>query len=200
MGSMRVLLCVLLVGCHTEEALTPQQARLAVPRCRAGEVAQCAAACKANGPNATCQRACDASDGEACLQLAARLERGVDMNDPERPPTPLGAVDDEQATDAYDRACRLGVKQGCRVAAARILNGQGRGKRPATAVTDLLKTGCNKLQDFDSCCMMAQLNFRLAQARSAIDAGIDFRSEGRRWATIADAYGGECPIPAGMAP
>ena len=58
---------------NSAHALTPQQARLAVPRCRAGEVAQCAAACKANGPNATCQRACDASDGEACLQLAARL-------------------------------------------------------------------------------------------------------------------------------
>ena len=40
----------------------------------------------------------------------------------------------------------------------------------------------------------------LAQARSAVDAGIDFRSEGRRWARIADAYGGECPVPAGMSP
>jgi len=199
-----VLVGLLVAGCHPEDSLTPQQlavrTRQATERCAGGDAEQCEVSCKGNGPNAACQRGCERGNGEACLQLAARLEKGLDVRDPESPPVSTGPADDDRATDAYERACRLEVKQACRVASARILNGQGRGQRPSSAVSDLLKHGCNKLQDPESCCMMAQLNFRLAQARSALDVGIDFRAEGRKWAKIAGAYGGECPLPPGVNP
>ena len=192
----------LIAGCH--EPLTPQQqaarTRADATRCQNGEAAACPDACKSGGPNFTCARACEGPaepDGEACEQLAARYEREVDVPDPDAPPRSIAPVDDERATEAHERACKLGLKQGCRQAAARILNGQG-GKRPPNAVTDLLKTGCDQLQDPDSCCAMAQLNFRLGQGRMSANVGIDFWEEGRRWAKRADHYGGSCPLPAGV--
>jgi hypothetical protein len=191
------------LGCGAEPA-TPQQlaarARDATARCRNNDRDACASACRDGGPNVTCARACESDDGESCEQLAARLEREVDVPDPEGPPRSIAPVDEELATEAHERACRLGFKQGCRQAAARILNGQGRGRRPPNAVTDLLKTGCDRLHDADSCCAMAQLNFRLAQGRMAAVAGIDFWGEGRQWARRADSYGGSCPLPPGVSP
>lgn len=195
-----VLLGGWVLGC--QESLPPHQlaarTRAAVPRCRDGEAAQCSLACKGNGPNATCRRACEAGDGASCVQLGARLERGAEVPDPEAPPGKI-PVDDDGATDAYARACKLKVPQGCRVAASRILNGQVDRKRDAGAAPGLLRAGCDQLQDPESCCMMAHLNFRLAQSRT-IDIGVDFRSEGRKWVKIARAYGGACPLPPGMNP
>lgn len=199
MDSWRVvlLLAVSFLGCHPEEALSPQQlaarTRDATARCKAGEASACLVACKGNGPNTTCQQGCQAGNGEACLQLATRLERGVDPVDPESPPRKF-PEDDDGATVTYERACSLGLAQGCRVAASRILNGQVQRRRDPSAVTRLLKRGCNEMEDPDSCCMMAQLNFRLARSRG-VDVGIDFREEGRKWARIAGAYGGKCPLP-----
>ena len=160
----------LMWGAGCREPLTPQQeaarTREASARCQGNSTDDCIEACHSGGPNVTCSRACEASDGESCEQLAARLEREIDVPDPEAPPRSIAPVDEERATEAHERACQLGFKQGCRLAAARILNGQGRGKRPASAVTDLLKRGCDDLQDADSCCAMAQLNFRLGQGRA----------------------------------
>lgn len=195
-----LLLTVAVSACHPDEALNPQQIALrtqeATARCKAGEASACATACKLGGLNITCRRACENNEGEACLQLATRLERGIDSGEPGTSPSKI-PEDDDGATDAYEHACSLGLAQGCRMAASRILNGQTLRRRDPSLVTNLLRRACDRMEDPDSCCMMAQLNFRLAHSR-AMDIGVNFRMEGRKWAKLAEAYGGVCPIPPGM--
>lgn len=191
---------VWMVGCHPDENLSTQQmverTRQATPRCLAGDAESCKVACKFGGPNRSCARACDAGDGPGCMKLAARLEREVDAPDAETPPRPIDPPDDEQITELYERACQLEVGQGCRSAGGRILNGQGRGKRPPSAVTDLLRRGCKQLGDAESCCMMAHLNHRLAMSPAAARAGVNFAEEARKWTLDAEDRGRPCPPPA----
>jgi hypothetical protein len=165
--------------------------REAMPRCQGGDPAQCAVACVHGGPNASCQRACNADDAPSCLRLATRLEREVDAPDAETPPSPIAPPDAELVTDLYERACRKGLGEGCRSAGNRILNGRGPGKRGAARALELLRAGCQQHQDADSCCMMAQLNFRLAEG----GMGDDYRDEARKWARLSERRGGTCPEP-----
>jgi hypothetical protein len=188
----------LLTACLGGSLPTPQmveRSRQAMPGCEGGNSEQCVTACKYGGPNRACSRACDALDAPSCLRLASRLEKEIDAQDAESPPTPIPPTDPESITELYERACQRGVGEGCRSAGGRILNGQGRGRRDGARAVDLLKTGCQRYQDAESCCMMAQLNFRLSESRLPTETDTDFKAEGRRWVKYAERAGGDCPAP-----
>jgi hypothetical protein len=188
----------LLSACLGGSIPTPQmveRSRQAMPRCEAGDAEQCSVACKYGGPNRACSRACDAQDAAACLRLASRLEKEIDAQDAESAPTPIPPTDQESITALYERACQRGVGEGCRGAGGRILNGQGRGRHDGGRAVDLLKTGCQRYRDAESCCMMAQLNFRLAESKMPAETDTDFKAEGRRWVKYAERAGGDCPEP-----
>jgi hypothetical protein len=183
-------------------AQTPHERALVVraeaPRCAAGNTTACRSACAAEGPNQTCERACQSGDAEGCFRLASRLERGVDVADPEASSTPVAEGDPVIVTSLYQKACEAGLAPGCRMAGERLLNGQGVGDRKdggARAVR-FLKRGCETLGDGLSCCGMAALNQSLAASGAGPEgprADDGFAIEARRWSSLASRHDVTCP-------
>jgi hypothetical protein len=183
-------------------AQTPHERALVVradaPRCANGDTAACRSACAAEGPNQTCERACQSGDGEGCFRLATRLDRSVDVADPEGVSAPIAEADPVVVTSLYQKACEAGVAPGCRFAGERLLNGQGVGARKdgGAAAVSFLKRGCETLGDGLSCCGMAALNQSLAASGAGPEgprADDGFAIEARRWSSLAARHDVTCP-------
>ncbi len=184
-----------LVGCGASVPTPHQMAeasRGAMPRCDAGDVEACGVACQNGGPNSSCRRACDAGRGAACGALASRLERGQDAADAESPVQSIQPEEPELVTGLFIRGCEGGHGPSCVQAGGRMLNGIGRANRPAALAVELLKRGCEKLKDADSCCAMAELNQRISESKQP-NSITDFKAQAAAFRRLARSRGGECP-------
>lgn len=184
-----------LAGCAAGPP-TPRQmaeaSRGAMPRCDAGDVEACRVACESGGPNSSCRRACDRGHGAACGALASRLDREQDAADAESPVQKIPPEPPEVVTGLFARGCEGGHGPSCVQAGGRMLNGVGRGGRPPSLAVDLLKRGCERLKDADSCCAMAELNQRISESRQP-NMITDFKGQADSFRRLARSHGGECP-------
>lgn len=186
---------LLIVGCGAG-APTPRQmaetSRGAMPKCDGGDVEACRVACENGGPNKACRRACEKGHGASCGALASRLDHEQDAVDAESPVQKIPPEEPEVVTTLFIRACEGGHGPSCVQAGGRILNGVGRANRPSSVAVDMLKRGCEKLNDADSCCAMAELNQRLAESKQP-NFITDFKAEAEGFRRLARSKGGECP-------
>ena len=163
-----------------------------MPKCDAGDVEACRVACENGGPNASCRRACEKGHGPSCGALASRLDHEQDAVDAETPLKKIPPEEPEIVTELFIRACDGGHGPSCVQAGGRILNGIGRANRPSSIAVDVLKKGCEKLDNADCCCAMAELNQRLSESKQP-NFITDFKGEAAAFRALAKSKGGDCP-------